>query len=109
MTHSSGQAGARIQKVIDFICETLSRCELLVKYICADGDTGENEPYKAVLTVWYSILIEQRLLATLAFASESNLILVLDYLHLWKMHCGKVENCPVTLSSDSLEAFVNAM
>jgi hypothetical protein len=109
MTHSSAQAGPRIHEAVDFICDSLSRHRLVVMYVCGDGDAGYNARYKAFFTAWYSILIEQGLLVVLAFASESQLIPVFEYLPLWKTYCHIVKNGLGTLSPGSFDASVNGV
>jgi hypothetical protein len=94
--------------VIETACDALSRHGVNLKYVCADGDPGYNQPHSRFFLEWYPVLIESGLAAVLGFLSEAKIIPVSDYLHLWKNYLNKIRNHPVTMSPDSFEAVLNA-
>jgi hypothetical protein len=107
MPHSSGRATEPVQTAIDSACTALTDGPLIVKYICADGDSCHRKRHAEFFLDWYPVLINRGLQAALEHIRHQTRIPVGDFLHIWKSFCNKVKNHPVTLNPESTETLVD--
>jgi hypothetical protein len=103
MNHPSGRATEEVTTAIDVTCKALADHGLVVKYICADGDTGHNQSHKTFFSEWYPLFLDGGLQAALSYVLGRDKFPVGDCLHLWKTFCNKLKNHLVVLSPDCLE------
>jgi hypothetical protein len=96
----SGQAGKGAQAMLDEICRALSQRNVVVRYVCSDGDPGYNKRHQEFFHKWYRAYLEGGLLAALRIFDGETMIPVTDILHLLKNFCNKVKNHPVTICPD---------
>jgi hypothetical protein len=105
--HSSGRATEPVQVAMNSVYSALTDQEMIIKYLCADGDNCHRKRHAEFFLDWYPILINRGLEAALDHIRYQTRIPVGDFLHIWKSFCNKVKNQPIALNPESTKTLVD--